>query len=562
MLCGALLIALFYQIPVVHRVDVGGYDAAYTQNFHDSERADAGNAGPLLAGSAGRARWTKASSFLLFPQIGLPAELTMRLRANPALPPGSTVRVLLNGSSELGQVAPTSDWAEYRFVITGGLIKPSDVVIELRGPVAALSATDPRLVGVLLDQATLRTTGWPITPYPGQLALGALAAGLLVLLANDRPPTTDDQRRWVFLGRRMLIWLGPLLVALAWLLFYRVQLPYSYPLRPLLPTADLLLAALLVLRFGPALGQRWPAALDAMTLAGIGVWTWVVLLTAQQHVTRSLPGVETDFSVFAGRSAQLLGRFQPSGTYDPTTDGVLRADGFYNLGYPLLLWLARPLTSGNPFLAAQVVAAASAMLLLIASWWLARQLLGRTGALIAVIALASSPIIVEYGLYVGTDMPFAALCALALALLVKTCRLCGAADARLQSTADRSGNNQPTTDDRRPTTVLLVGAGIAAGTAFLLRHPGLLLLPFGVCVLGFSLAPRGSRPVSWNRLLHSGSARRAIITFTLAFLMAIAPQLVVNLRDTGNPLFSQQAKNIWLAVYANGEFARRERGAE
>lgn len=548
MLCGALLIALCYQLPVAHRVDVGGYDAAYTQNFHESERADARNAGPLLAGLDGRARWTKASSFLLFPQIGLPAELTLRLRANPALPAGSTLRVLLNGTTELGLVAPTGDWAEYRFAITNGLIKPSDLVVELRGPVAALSATDARQAGALLDQATLRTTSWPITPYPGQLALGALAAGLLALLVADRRPPTAD-RRWN-VNRNMFVVLGTAAIALAWLLLYRVQLPYSYPLRRMLPVVDLLLAALLALRFGPALVQRWPAVLDVATLGGIGAWTAALLLTAQQHVTRSLPGVETDFSVFAGRSAQLLGRFQPSGKYDPATDGVLRADGFYNLGYPLLLWLVRPLTSGNPFLAARLVAAASAALLLLAAWWLARQLIGRAGGLIAVLALALSPIVVEYGLYVGTDMPFAALCTLALALLVKTCQLCGAADARLPSTADRSGNN------RRSSSLLLIGAGLAAGGAFLMRHPGMLLLPFGVCVIGISLAPRDGRRFEWNALLRSTSLTRALGAFALAFLIAILPQLVVNLRDTSSLLFNQQAKNIWLAVYANSEFAR------
>ncbi|HYF64008.1 MAG TPA: hypothetical protein VD886_14395, partial [Herpetosiphonaceae bacterium] len=37
---------------------------------------------------------------------------------------------------------------------------------------------------------------------------------------------------------------------------------------------------------------------------------------------------------------------------------------------------------------------------------------------------------------------------------------------------------------------------------------------------------------------------------------AAGPQIAVNLRDTGQPLYSQQAKNIWLAVYGNTEFSR------
>ncbi|HEY1015053.1 MAG TPA: hypothetical protein VGE07_20265, partial [Herpetosiphonaceae bacterium] len=40
------------------------------------------------------------------------------------------------------------------------------------------------------------------------------------------------------------------------------------------------------------------------------------------------------------------------------------------------------------------------------------------------------------------------------------------------------------------------------------------------------------------------------------FLVGAGPQIVVNLRDTGQPFYSQQAKNIWLAVYGNTEFRR------
>ncbi len=79
-------------------------------------------------------------------------------------------------------------------------------------------------------------------------------------------------------------------------------------------------------------------------------------------------------------------------------------------------WL-RPLAQGNPFLAAQLISALSGALLLGAAWWLARRLIGRARALLALLILALSPLVVEYGLYIGTDMLFAALCTLALALL-------------------------------------------------------------------------------------------------------------------------------------------------
>jgi len=46
------------------------------------------------------------------------------------------------------------------------------------------------------------------------------------------------------------------------------------------------------------------------------------------------------------------------------------------------------------------------------------------------------------------------------------------------------------------------------------------------------------------------------VLFTLAFLLTISPQLIVNLRDTGSPLFNQQAKNVWQGVYADGDWER------
>src|SRR6266487_1715437 len=59
MALGALLLALAYQIPITHSVDIGGYDSAYVQGFYDPERALPGQQRPELAGSDGGARWTR-----------------------------------------------------------------------------------------------------------------------------------------------------------------------------------------------------------------------------------------------------------------------------------------------------------------------------------------------------------------------------------------------------------------------------------------------------------------------------------------------------------------------
>lgn len=561
MALGALLLALVYQIPVTHTVDIGGYDSAYVQGFFEPERG-AGPDRPELAGSDGSARWTHATSYLLFPQAGLPAQLTLRLRGWRATGAAPNIQVLLNGTTVLDQFRAGSDWEDHSFQLNGGLLKPNDVVIEIRSETTHISANDPREVGVLIDRATFHSGPAPIIPYPPQLLYGALAAGMLWLLTrhDDRRPTTDEglmsRRGSSFVGRRSSRWLiGIVLLAASFLLLYRAQLPYPYPLLRLLPLIDGVLAALLTIRYGPALARRVPMLLDGLAIGGIGAWTAAVLIDAQQHVTLSLPSVEGDFRVFALRSAHLLGQF-PAGTNEPARDGVLRADGFYNLGYPLLLWLVRPFTSDNPFLAGRLIAALSGALLLLAGWWLARQLLGRSGALLALLILALSPLVLEYALYVGTDMPFAAACTLALALLFR------AADRR--PTTSDAKSSAVTTDT--PSRVIfnfqfwfLVAAGLAAGAAFLIRHPGLLLLPFGWLVIfgvqSLELKVRSSELSNKYSKLKIQSSK-LILLFTMAFFLSIAPQLYINLRDTSSPFFNQQAKNVWQGVFSAGDWDR------
>ena len=564
-LCAALFLLIAYQIPATHTVDIGGRDAAYTQGFFDTERADVLNAPPYLAGSDGRARWSGASSFLVFPQIGLPAELSLRLRARPDQTAGDELIVLLNGATELGRITPTNEWQEYTFAVNGGLLKPSDVVIELRATTPGpISAEDGRVVGVLLDRAGLRTRAVPITPYPAQLALAAMAGAAVAL---------------VFKRRNVGVMVGfGVGLATVFLLLYRLQMPYSYPLRGLLVWVNLGLAAAVLLRYGPRLAHRAPALLDVAALGGIGVWLVALLAAAQNHVVLSRPGVETDFRVFALRSAQLTGVFQPTGVYDAASDGVLRADGFYNLGYPLLLWLVRPLTSDNPFLAARLIAAISGVVMLGAAWWLARRVVGRGPALVALLCLGFSPFVVQYGLYVGTDAPFTAACALTLALLIgsyiaKSKNIdplphphpsplpCGGEGIRPPLSAGEGWGEGINSSSLRYSIrargikregdisgaappnprLILFGAGVAAGAAFLFRHPGLLLLPFGWLVIALVEQRR-----NW---------RMPLLLFTLGFALAALPQFAVNIRDTSNPLYSQQAKNIWLAVYGNSDWA-------
>jgi ABC-type multidrug transport system fused ATPase/permease subunit len=506
LLAGALLIVLLYQFPATHTINIGSYDTAYVQGFFDAQAITSSGGGRYyLDGSDGSARWSRATSALLFPQAGLPATATLRLRGWRASEPYPRVQLLLNGQTLLADMQTDGTWQEVTVPLEGGWLKASNVFIEIQSSTAALP-NDAREVGVLLDRVTFRVfrgDNGLIIPYPSQVAYGALVALLLWVSFRYAAGHTPPRRAAGWTLASLLV------VGAAFLLLYRLQLPfYPYPLHWLLPGIILLLLAFLAWRFAPLALERYPALPAVLAPLAVVAWLAAVLNAAQAHVTLSLPGVEKDFRVFATRTESL--------------DAVFRADGFYNLGYPLLLRLALPLTEGNAFLAARLVAALSGALLLLAGFWLAHSLLAgtpayrKTGALLAVLLLALNPLVTRYALYVGSDMPFAALVALALALL---------AAATLASTA-------------RPPLWLLVLAGGVAGAAFLVRHLGLVLLVWGI--LHALLAWR------W----------RGALLFAAGFVLAASPQLVVNTLDTGQPLYNEQAKNVWLAVYANTDWGR------
>lgn len=504
---GALLIGLLYQIPVRHTVQIGVNDAAYVQGFNDPLNRW-GVIDPTSQATT-PLRWSRAQSAIIFPQIGLPATATIRWRAVRA--PGTPlpqVRVLLNGKNELGTFQTTGDWETHTFTIDGGVFKPNDVFLELR-PTPVIEVNGEAR-GVQVDQARLATSGWPILPYPAQLFYGATAIALATTLVR----------------RRSYQLAAALLIGLVWLLLYRLPLT-GYPLRTLPPLLMLTLAALVMIRAVPRVTLRVRPLIVA--LIGMGVllvwaaWLWQ---TAQVHVTLSIPGVEKDFRVFATRALALgCG----SSADRATASCVWRADGFYQLGYPFLLWLIKPLTQLNAFLAARIVAALTGVVLLGATWTLAWRMLGRSAGLLALIMLALNPLVVQYGLYLGTDMPFAALWMGGVAALL--------------------------VPQRHARSSALI-AGLLCGGAFLIRHPGLVLLPFGWIVLWLIREPRIKNQHS--AFVHDVrfSVPGVWFWFTIGWLVAALPQLVVNLADTGAPLYSQQAKNIWLAVYGNTEWSR------
>ncbi len=510
---GAILTVLVYQVPAAHTVDVGWNDGFYVQGF-----ADAANRWGVTTDDTGAERsyrWSQPASALIFPQIGLPARATLNWRAwRPPGSPPPRVRVLLNGTEELGVFAATGGWEQHSFEIGGGLLKPRDLFLSL--VVEPPLERDGSLWGVQVDQASLTTARWPIIPYPAQALGGGLAALLAAIALHRRP--------------RLLL-VAVVAMQLLFLLSYRLQAT-PYPLRLLWPGLIGLWGAVAAGRYlesaalthversGRSAERTWRYLPEVFALGLAAMWLVVFWWVGRSHVVLSVPGVEKDFRVFATRSEALV---CPPGALLPDAHCVLRADGFYQLGYPFLLWLFRPLVDDNAFAAAQVVGLTSAVVLLYATYALGRALFGPPGGLLALLTVMLNRWTAEYTLLLGTDMPFAALWTLGLAVLV---------GAR-----------------RSPRRALLAGA--LGGLAFMLRHPGLLLLPLGCAWLLWPLS--ANRAVTWR---VDRQRLWLVAGFAGGFALASLPQLLVNLGDTGHLLYSQQAKNIWLAVYGNTDWGR------
>jgi hypothetical protein len=520
LLVSIISMMLVYQLPASHMVDIGGYDAAYVQSFGDSEQLGATQR-DYLAGSDGSARWSSASSTMIFPQAGIPAEFSLRMRSWPPDAPAKTVTLWLNGSLQIAEWSVGPDWNDYRATLgrdqfaQAGLLKLNDIFLELRTTPSRLPE-DGRSVGVLVDQASYRVPALGVLPYPAQLAYGAGLALLLWLLLGFWRP----QQRLVYFGGAWF------LILLLWQLGYRNQPPlYPLPFSLLLPGLGVLAAIILAWRIAQIEAlQRWLRArvwlVDLLAAGWIALWAGLVWRAAQNHLTLARPGVENDFRVFATRD---------------TMERVFQADGFYNFGYPLLLWLVRPFFADNAFLAGRLISWLCGIAIAATLYWLVCVLVReappftrRLIAFLALVCLTTSPLFVEYALYVGSDAPFALCFLLTIACLL-------------------------TASGPHPRPLFFCAAGFFAGATFLMRHLGLVLLPWGLLFTLF-LARWGY--IKPNLLPQLALWKRPWMLFLATALVVIAPQIVVNTIQTGQPLYNQQSKNVWLCVYADCDWQR------
>lgn len=262
-----------------------------------------------------------------------------------------------------------------------------------------------------------------------------------------------------------------------------------------------LCALMLAVRYQQRITRRIPWWGDALSGITIAVWSTSNVFMQRMHLTLAVPGVEKDFRSFASRSDSL------------TT--VFTADPFYNYGYPFILHVIQQLSGASAFDSARwwgVIVATGA---LIATWWLARFIFGQYWGAFMTITVATSALFTQYALSLGSDMTFSALTTLACALLVRT--------------------------PARPRW--MIGVGVMAGLAFTVRHTGIILI---AVIILWTIVQRHNASSIFRQLLWLG----------VGWLIGAGAQLGINYSDTGQILFSHQAKNSWLAVYGNLDWGR------
>jgi hypothetical protein len=256
--------------------------------------------------------------------------------------------------------------------------------------------------------------------------------------------------------------------------------------------------------------QTWqiagPKRQQRIVLAAIATATLVILALAQSQHRYLIPPYENDVGGFAMRATS----WQSS----------IRLDGFYPLGYPVLLWLLGHL-AGGVMAAAKWVAIGSSALLLGASWLLNRLLLPQEPEWLLPLFTAINPYFWQSALFFGTDMPWAGWQCLAMV---------GAAFGL-----------------RKKRWMALGWAGAALGIAYLMRYTAMGMWPVLLLVLAiWRPLPRESR-----------DNLKGAIAFTLAFLIVASPQFAITWAEKGTPFFTLQAKNVWFGIYGGGDWAAR-----
>lgn len=180
------LLFLAYQAPATHRSDVGGgADGYYLRGFFARER-----------GNGADFRWSGGRGQIVVPAAAGNSVWTATLRlASPRgeLPP-PPVDVLVDGRL-VARFTPTAAFQDYTFQFRRDPFPANDLAIALETPTFGRPGTDDRLLGVALDEYTLRAErAGPAAPFFPPPAYAALALALLVLTAGALGALGLDRR--------------------------------------------------------------------------------------------------------------------------------------------------------------------------------------------------------------------------------------------------------------------------------------------------------------------------------------------------------------------------------
>ncbi|MCX7860709.1 MAG: glycosyltransferase family 39 protein [Chloroflexus sp.] len=197
---------------------------------------------------------------------------------------------------------------------------------------------------------------------------------------------------------------------------------------------------------------------------------------------------------------------------------VFRAHPFYPFGLPLILWLGQ-LAGDQALLFGRVAGFVATLFAIATTMLLVWRLIEPSYAWLAGMLMLASPIVTAYGVLVSTDALMAGFCALALLTITWYERL---------------------------SLRQIVLAGIGIGFAYLFRFQAVvLLIPL---LLWLYWQPVTSLPTKLRWLARLGRFTAPSLLI-VAFLIASAPQWLLDIRDTGRPFATQQYVNIWLFAF-------------
>ncbi|MCU0758642.1 MAG: hypothetical protein MUF07_05510 [Steroidobacteraceae bacterium] len=171
----------------------------------------------------------------------------------------------------------------------------------------------------------------------------------------------------------------------------------------------------------------------------------------------------------------------------------------YPWGYPLLL-AAAGLASGWSIVGLKAVGGLSLLVLAASTYALARLHVGRALAVFATLAVAMQPAVVLDASYLGSDVPFTALSALALLLVFMQWRRAAAG--------------------QRWSTALMLSVALVGASAFAVRSNGAVIPCTYAAMLGLA-ALRGSQ--AWRATLLHGAAFAAVMSALVALYFAALP---------------------------------------